>query len=163
MKINSKEYDKHKENEKIISAQNYSYDSAQNNMTRNDPRTGVLGSENLSEWAWSTGQNNVECGDWKQDLIEEKNIKSFVLQKVEKEIEHSLQSEHSLNSNESKVKTMWQKTLENSSKIFLNEIHEDSQNNRNNFSEKIASNRLDDRREKLRQKKLLHKNILDAK
>ena len=137
---------------------NIVFKSANHNLTENDSKAISKGVENEGKWAWSTGIESEECGGWMKNIIDEKGLKSFVSQKVEKEIEHSLSAEPSSTSNESKVKTMWQKTLENSSKVFLKEIHEDSEINRNNFVEKIQSNRLDDRRELLRLKKLQYKS-----
>ena len=143
---NSEEYQIYLENEKL------------QNLMANDSKIMALEPENEGKWAWSKGIDNEECGGWKKDITDEKDLKTLVSRNVEKEIEYSLSAEYSAASNDSKVKTMWQKTLENSSKIFLKEIHEDSEINRNNFAEKIQSNRLEDRRELLRLKRLQYKN-----
>ena len=105
-----------------------------------------------TQWEWSNGQTHSESGEWLKDLVTERGLKALIDQKVEKEMEMTQIS------NEAKVKTVYQKTLENSAKMYLQEVHEESVLNITLHAEKSKSiggnSRLDERREMLRLKKL---------
>ena len=109
-----------------------------------------------TQWEWSNGQTHSESGEWLKDLVTERGLKALIDQKVEKEMEITQIS------NEAKVKTVYQKTLQNSAKMYLQEVHEESVLNITLHAEKSKSiggnSRLDERREMLRLKKLQQKN-----
>jgi hypothetical protein len=141
----------HIENMEIEKAKNNLYQNRKN-YSENFTESGS-GSER-TQWAWSNGQTHEESGEWLKDLVTERGLKALIDQKVEKEIEINQIS------NEAKVKTMYQKTLQNSAKTYLQEVHEESILNMNLHAEKAigGSSRLDERREMLRLKKLQQKS-----
>jgi hypothetical protein len=69
------------------------------------------------QWQWSTGQGHAGTEDWKRDLVEQRGLKALVEDRVEKEIRLS---------DAARVKTQWEKTLYNSARDFLDDIHKDS-------------------------------------
>lgn len=133
---------------------NTEVEKTKSNLYGSNLESSSSSSDGNTEWAWSNGQTHSESGEWLKDLVTERGLKSLVDQKVEKEIEISSIS------NEAKVKTMYQKTLQSSARNYLKEVHEDSVLNRSIFTEKSTLNtsRVDDRREMLRLKKLQQKN-----
>jgi hypothetical protein len=141
----------HIKNMEIEKAKNNLYQNRKNN-SENFLESGA-GSEH-TQWAWSNGQTHEESGEWLKDLVTERGLKALIDQKVEKELEINQIS------NEAKVKTMYQKTLQNSAKTYLQEVHEESILNMNLHAEKSigGSSRLDERRDMLRLKKLQQKN-----
>ena len=166
VKKDSQEYRKFIENSRLQKQNqshinNFSSSESQNTNFVNTKNT--ENTANKSQWAWSNGISHDVSGasasgasglsgvsEWVRDSRIVRGLKSMVEEKVEKEVNKNIIS------NSYKVKTMYERTLENSSKLFLQEVHEESINNRNNYieKEKIGNNHVDDRRELLRLKKL---------
>ena len=174
VKTDSQEYRNFIQNSRLKN-QNQVHLNNSNNYSNNESQNTVFGNTententaNKSQWAWSNGISHDVSGasaigasasgasglsgvsEWVRDSGIVRGLKSMVEEKVEKEVNKNIIS------NSYKVKTMYERTLENSSKLFLQEVHEESVNNRNNYieKEKIGNNHVDDRRELLRLKKL---------
>lgn len=71
------------------------------------------------EWAWSTGHDREDTGEWIEDMIREKGLDNL----MEAKIQHEINSQSKSLSKGSKIKTMWDKTLDSSAREYLDDIH----------------------------------------
>jgi hypothetical protein len=98
-------------------------------------------------WAWSSGRDRDDTAEWMRDMAEERGIKALVESRVEREISIS---------DAARVKTQWEKTLKSSAKSFLNQVHKDAEDGRNEKELSKGSSgasRIEERRQMLLLKK----------
>lgn len=76
-------------------------------------------------WAWSTGHDREDAGEWIDEAVKERGLKSLIEDRVAHEV-----NESSTMSKAARVKTMWEKTLDSSAREYIDEIHNQVESHR---------------------------------
>ena len=100
-------------------------------------------------YAWSTGKNREDTEDWIEDTIRSHGVKSLIEDRIDDEIKQL--------SKGSKIQTMWEKTLDSSAKVHLNDIHKSVEDYRKVDKQQEKSQDGNNSRKELLRKKLLEK------
>lgn len=104
-----------------------------------------------NQWAWSTGHDRSDAGDWIEETIRERGAKALVEDRIERETSLNLSSG-------AKVKTMWEKTLNSSARDYIEEIHNKTEIERKNQIQNtdggdiVKADEAEDRKAMLRRK-----------
>jgi hypothetical protein len=83
-------------------------------------------SATTGQWAWSTGHDRKDAGEWIDEAVRERGLKALIEDRVNHEVNESLGM-----SKGARVKTMWEKTLDSSAREYIDEIHNQVQSHRN--------------------------------
>jgi len=109
---------------------------------------------NEDQWKWSRGEPSVNPNESTCGMTGDTSraIQSLVSDRIEKELERT-----NADSQQSRVKSQWEKVLTGDAKAFLEQVHQETEQSRSTLTgtgNTISKSTKEERRELLRLKKL---------